>query len=50
VTVEGESALTAARARFGGAMTRLAVSRLEPVGGLSGWRPLMPVTQWIAAK
>ncbi len=49
VTVEGETALAAARARFGGAMTRIAVSRLEPVGGLHGWRPLMPVTQWSLA-
>ena len=49
VTVEGETALAAARAQFGGAMTRIAVSRLEPVGGLHGWRPLMPVTQWSLA-
>ena len=49
VTVEGETALVAAHARFGGAMTRIAVSRLEPVGALHGWRPLMPVTQWSLA-
>ena len=24
----------------------LAISRASPVGGMTGWRPLMPVTQW----
>ncbi len=50
VTIEGEAALAAAHARHGGAMTRLAVSRLERVGPFHGWRPLMPVTQWSAVK
>jgi len=50
VTIEGEAALAAWHARLGGAMTRLAVSRLEPVGPFHGWRPLMPVTQWSIAK
>ena len=50
VTVEGEAALAAAHAQFGGDLTRLAVSRAEPVGPYLGWRPLMPVTQWSATK
>ncbi|MDX1574929.1 MAG: precorrin-6Y C5,15-methyltransferase (decarboxylating) subunit CbiT, partial [Kiloniellales bacterium] len=50
VTLEGEQALLAWRAENGGDLTRLAVSRAEPVGGLTGWRPLMPVTQLAAAK
>jgi precorrin-6Y C5,15-methyltransferase (decarboxylating) len=50
VTLEGEQRLAAAHARFGGELVRIAVSRAEPVGGLTGWRPLMPVTQWAAAK
>ena len=31
-------------------LTRIAVSRAEPVGRLTGWRPLMPVTQLAALK
>jgi precorrin-6Y C5,15-methyltransferase (decarboxylating) len=50
VTVEGEGALAGARERFGGDLTRLAVSRAEPVGAYLGWRPLMPVTLWAATK
>jgi precorrin-6Y C5,15-methyltransferase (decarboxylating) len=50
VTVEGEQRLLAARDRHGGTLTRLAISRAEPVGPYLGWRPLMPVTQWAAVK
>lgn len=50
VTMEGEKALADLRAEIGGEMTRIAVSRLEPVGPYHGWRPLMPVTQFCAAK
>jgi precorrin-6Y C5,15-methyltransferase (decarboxylating) len=35
---------------LGGELIRIAVSRLEPVGPYHGWRPLMPVTQWICRK
>ncbi|MDH3791594.1 MAG: precorrin-6y C5,15-methyltransferase (decarboxylating) subunit CbiE [Rhodospirillales bacterium] len=45
VTLEGEQALVAWREQVGGELTRIAVSRAEPVGGLTGWRPLMAVTQ-----
>ena len=38
------------RRKNGGALTRIAVSRAEPVGPFSGWRPLMPVTQLAAVK
>jgi precorrin-6Y C5,15-methyltransferase (decarboxylating) len=50
VTVEGEARLIALRAAIGGTLTRLAVSRAEPVGPFTGWRPLRPVTQLAAAK
>lgn len=50
VTVEGELALAAGFQAHGGEMTRLSVQRLQPVGGLHGWKPLMPVTQWRAVK
>jgi precorrin-6Y C5,15-methyltransferase (decarboxylating) len=50
VTAEGEAQLLHWHAKLGGAMTRLSVARLSPVGGLHGWRPLMPVTQWQVDK
>lgn len=50
VTLEGEQALLAAHARYGGEMARIAVSHADPVGGLTGWRPAMAVTQWAIVK
>lgn len=47
VTVEGEARLFALHSRHGGQLTRIAVSRAEPVGAFQGWRALMPVTQWV---
>ena len=50
VTLEGEAAMVRHRERLGGDLTRIAVSRAEPVGPFTGWRPLMPVTQWAVTK
>ncbi len=50
VTVEGEARLVALRGDLGGDLVRLAVSRAEPVGPYTGWRPLMPVTQLSIVK
>ena len=50
VTLESEAALLAFQKSFGGQLTRLAVSRAEPVGPFTGWRPLMPVIQLAAIK
>lgn len=50
VTVEGEAALLNAHANHGGELTRIAVSHADPVGGLTGWHPAMPVTQWSVVK
>jgi precorrin-6B C5,15-methyltransferase / cobalt-precorrin-6B C5,C15-methyltransferase len=50
VTLEGEAAVLAHQARLGGALTRIAISRAEPIGPFQGWRPLMPVTQWSVTK
>ncbi|MCW5698366.1 MAG: precorrin-6y C5,15-methyltransferase (decarboxylating) subunit CbiE [Rhodospirillales bacterium] len=50
VTMEGEAALFAFRGMHGGDLTRIAISRAEPVGGLTGFKPLMPVTQYIGDK
>jgi precorrin-6Y C5,15-methyltransferase (decarboxylating) len=50
VTLETESELIARRAERGGTLTRVAVSRAEAVGGKTGWRSAMPVTQWTWEK
>jgi precorrin-6B C5,15-methyltransferase / cobalt-precorrin-6B C5,C15-methyltransferase len=50
VTLETETLLGALYAQHGGTMRRLAISRLEPVGGMHGWRAAMPVTQWVVTK
>lgn len=50
VTLEGEAVLQQAWQEFGGELTRLSVHRASAVGGLTGWRPLMPVTQWSFVK
>lgn len=46
VTLESEQVLTAAHAAHGGRLVRLSVARAEPIGGFTGWRPQMPLTQW----
>ena len=50
VTLEGEAVIQKAWQEFGGELTRLSVQRASAVGGLTGWRPLMPVTQWSYLK
>ncbi|HYQ65767.1 precorrin-6y C5,15-methyltransferase (decarboxylating) subunit CbiE [Actinophytocola sp.] len=50
VTLESESVLTRWQAGVGGALTRIEVSRAAPIGGFTGWKPMMPVTQWEVVK
>jgi len=50
VTVETEAVLAARFAAGGGDLVRLQVARAGPVGGLTGWRAAMPVTQWTWTK
>jgi precorrin-6Y C5,15-methyltransferase (decarboxylating) len=50
VTVEGEARLFALRSEIGGDLTRIAISRAEPIGPYAGWRAHRPVTQLAAAK
>jgi precorrin-6Y C5,15-methyltransferase (decarboxylating) len=50
VTAEGEARLLDWHARHGGSLTRIAVSRAEPVGAHHLWRPLATVTQFAIAK
>jgi precorrin-6Y C5,15-methyltransferase (decarboxylating) len=50
VTLESEALLIDLRARHGGQLAKLQVTRAEPVGPRTGWRPFMPVTQWSLVK
>ncbi|MDD7939906.1 precorrin-6y C5,15-methyltransferase (decarboxylating) subunit CbiE [Actinomycetospora lutea] len=50
VTVEGEAALVAFRSAHGGALRRIGVERVAPVGRFGGWRALAGVTQLIHRK
>ena len=50
VTLESEAVLIALHKAHGGQLVKLQVNRAEPVGNLTGWRPLMPVTQWSVIK
>lgn len=50
VTLEGEAALIAWRARHGGTLTRLALAEAQPLGGFETWRAALPVTLYAADK
>ncbi|GGT21049.1 precorrin-6Y C5,15-methyltransferase (decarboxylating) [Streptomyces griseoviridis] len=50
VTLESEALLADARRRHGGELVRLSVAHAVPVGGFTGWRQAMPVTQWAVRK
>jgi precorrin-6Y C5,15-methyltransferase (decarboxylating) len=50
VTVATEALLIARHAALGGDLIRVAIARAEPIGGKTGWRPTMPITQWAWTK
>ncbi len=50
VTLEAEAVLLSYFAEKGGSLERIAVSAADAVGGLHGWRPAMPVTQYSLIK
>lgn len=50
ITLETEAALLAAQRQWGGQLIRLGLDRAAPVGGVTGWRPAMPVLQWSIGK
>ncbi|MEX0809921.1 MAG: precorrin-6y C5,15-methyltransferase (decarboxylating) subunit CbiE [Dongiaceae bacterium] len=47
VTTKMEAVLLSLHARLGGDIVRIAITRAAPIGEATGWRPAMPVTQWI---
>ncbi len=50
VTLESEALLADRYRRHGGELVRLSVAHATPVGGFTGWRQAMPVTQWAVRK
>ncbi len=50
VTLESEALLAEWYAAHGGDLVRLSVAHAVPVGGFTGWRQAMPVTQWAVVK
>ncbi|MCB0934227.1 MAG: precorrin-6y C5,15-methyltransferase (decarboxylating) subunit CbiE [Mycobacterium sp.] len=49
VTAESEALLVEWHSRLGGELRRFQHYRGEPLGGFTGWRPAMPITQWVVS-
>jgi precorrin-6Y C5,15-methyltransferase (decarboxylating) len=45
-TLQTEALLLARYSVLGGELIRIAIARAEPVGGMTAFRPALPVTQW----
>ena len=50
VTAESEALVIQCYSRLGGELRRFQHYRGEPLGAFTGWRPAMPVTQWVVTK
>ncbi len=50
VTVESEALLAQRYSHYGGELHRFQHYHGEPLGDFTGWRPQMPVTQWVFTK
>ena len=50
VTAESEAILAQWYSRLGGELRRFQYYHGEPLGKFTGWRPAMPVTQWVITK
>ena len=50
VTAESEAVLVEWHSRLGGELRRFQHYQGEPLGKFTGWRPAMPVTQWVVTK
>lgn len=50
VTMESEVVVADWYGRLGGELVRIGVEHAAPVGGYTGWRPAMRVTQWAVVK
>lgn len=50
VTAESEAALVEWHSRRGGELRRFQHYRGEPLGRYTGWKPQLPITQWLVTK
>jgi precorrin-6Y C5,15-methyltransferase (decarboxylating) len=50
VTAESEATLVQWYSQMGGELRRFQHHHGEPLGGFTGWRPQLPVTQWVVTK
>jgi precorrin-6Y C5,15-methyltransferase (decarboxylating) len=50
VTLEGDRLVATEQARRGGSLTRIDIAHAAPIGGFTGWRAQMTVTQWAVRK
>lgn len=50
VTVESEAVVADWYSRLGGELRKFQHYQGEALGGFTGWRPAMPVTQWVVTK
>lgn len=50
VTLATQALLSVAADRLGGSLVMLSVARASPVGGMTAWRPAMPVVVWSWVK
>ncbi len=50
VTIEGQGLLGAQLATHGGELSMISVAQADPVGRFHGWRPALPVAQWVWVK
>ena len=50
VTLQGEAALVQWRDRYGGTLTRIAVSEAQSLGGFDAWRAALPITLYETTK
>ncbi|CAM5734141.1 precorrin-6y C5,15-methyltransferase (decarboxylating) subunit CbiE [Mycolicibacterium aubagnense] len=50
VTAESEAYVVQLYSRLGGDLRRFQHYHGEPIGGFTGWRPALPITQWTVVK
>jgi precorrin-6Y C5,15-methyltransferase (decarboxylating) len=50
ITLETEALLMGRHGAMGGELIRIAIARAGVIGGRRGWRPALPVTQWVWVK
>ncbi len=50
VTLESQALLLELHKAHGGELVQIAINRADGLGGLTGWKPLRPVTQWSLIK